>query len=241
MAGPLPALLIDAAGRVVARPLAVLARARGGKPMHPTGVAFPGRLERSGLRRTTGIAWLDGSGTDDVVVRMSRGAGLPRRFPDLLGFAVRVAGDPPVDLLLSSAGSGRWSRRVPVLRRDAACPYGSIMAYRSPAGPVWLTASPEGAGVPSDRAGLVAAAPGLQVTLCAAIGDGPWEPFARITLGTPTDPPDPPVHFDAVLHPPPGLRADGPLARFRRPAYAAARRALGEPMADEPGGRDDGG
>jgi hypothetical protein len=41
----------------------------------------------------------------------------------------------------------------------------------------------------------------------------------------PTEPPDPPLHFDAVLHAPPGLAADGPLARFRRPAYAAARRA----------------
>ncbi len=237
MVGPVPALLIDAAGRVVARPLAALARARAGKPMHPVGVAFPGRLERSGLGRRTGIGWLDGTGTQDVVVRLSRGAGLPRPLPDLLGLAVRVAGDPPVDLLLSSAGEGRLTRRVPLLRRDAAGPYGSIMAYRSCAGPVWLTASPAATGLPSDRTGLIAAGPGLQVTLCAAIGAGPWEPFARITLGTPPDPPDPPVHFDAVLHAPPGLRADGPLARFRRPAYAAARRALGQPLADEPGSR----
>lgn len=237
MVGPVPALLIDTAGRVVARPLAALARARGGKPMHPSGVTFPGRLERTGLRRATGTGWLDGAGSHDVVVRMSRGAGLPRPLPDLLGFAVRVVGDPPVDLLLSSAGSGRWTRRVPVLRWDAACPYGSIMAYRSDAGPVWLTASPEASGLPSDPAGLTAAGPGLQVTLCAAIGAGPWEPFARITLGAAAEPPDPPVHFDAVLHAPPGLRADGPLARFRRPAYAAARHALGQPMADEPDGR----
>jgi hypothetical protein len=48
-----------------------------------------------------------------------------------------------------------------------------------------------------------------------------------VTLGAPARPVDPPVHFDAVVHPPPGLVADGPLAHFRRPAYAAARRALG--------------
>jgi len=55
-----------------------------------------------------------------------------------------------------------------------------------------------------------------------------------VTLGAATDPPDPPLHFDAVLNAPPGLRADGPLARFRRPPYAAARRAQGADLAAGP-------
>ena len=214
-----------AAGRVVARPLAVLTRLRRAKPMHPSGVAFDAVLDRAGLRRTSGIGWLDGTGTDRAVVRLSRGAGLPARLPDLLGLALRVPGDRPVDLLLSSTGRGRWSRRVPVLRRDAATTYGSIMAYRGPAGPVWLAAVPEGRQVASDEAGLTAQAPGLVFHLCVAVGRGPWEPFGRLALGAPARPPDPEVHFDAVLHAPPGLAADGPLARFRRPAYAAARAA----------------
>lgn len=224
---------VDVAGRVAAVPLAALARARGAKPMHPRGLVFAARLERWGLLRESGVAWLDHPGTDDVLVRLSRGAGLPRPLPDLLGFALRLPGDPPVDLLLSSAGTGRWGRRVPVPRRDAGRSYGSIMAYRGAAGPVWLTAVPERSGIPSDRAGLTAGGPGLQITVCAAVGRGPDEPFARVTLLRPTDPPDPVVHFDAVLHAPPGLAADGPMARFRRPAYAAARAARGEPLADE--------
>jgi hypothetical protein len=57
------------------------------------------------------------------------------------------------------------------------------------------------------------------------VGRGPWKPFGTVTLGAPVEQLDPPVRFDAVLHAPPGLAADGPLARFRRPAYAAARRA----------------
>ena len=227
--------LVEAAGRAVAVPLGLLARLRGAKPMHPRGVAFTARLHRSGLQRHTGISWLDQTAVDDVLVRLSRGAGLPDRFPDLLGLALRVPGEHPIDLLLSSAGTGRWTRWLPLPRRDAATTYGSIMAYRSAAGPVWLSASPEGSGVPSDRVGLTAAGPGLAITLCAAIGRGPWEPFARVTLGEPTDPPDPAVHFDAVLHAPPGLPADGLMARFRRPAYAAARRALRQPLDDEPG------
>ena len=215
--------LPDVAGRVVAVPLAGLARRRHAKPMHPRGVVFRAVLQRQGLG--SGIAWLDATGTDDVVLRLSRGAGLPPRLPDLLGLALRLPGLQPVDLLLSSAGRGRWARRLPVLRRDAATPYGSVMAYRSTAGPVRLVAVPQGGPLPSDRAGLTVAGPGRVVTLSAAVGRGPWQPFGTVTLGAPIDPPDPPLHFDAVLHPPPGLRADGPLARFRRPAYAAARNA----------------
>ena len=216
--------LLDAAGRAVAVPLAALARVRSAKPMHPRGVLFSASLERHGLG--TGVAWLDATGTDDVLVRFSRGAGLPPRCPDLLGLALRVPGARPVDLLLSSTGSGRWTRRVPVLRRDAGTTYGSIMAYGSSAGPVWLAAEPQTGGLPSDR-GLASAGPGTVVVLSAAVGRGPWTPFGTVTLGAATDPLDPPVHLDAVLHAPPGLTAGGPLARFRRPAYTASRAAQG--------------
>ncbi|MCZ2830826.1 phosphodiesterase [Modestobacter sp. VKM Ac-2986] len=204
--------LLDVAGRVAAVPLALLARARGGRPMHPRGVVLTGRLVRTGLLRPSGADWLDGVGTDEVLVRLSRGAGLPPRLPDLLGFALRAPGETPVDLLLSSAGRHRWTHRVPVLRRDPATTYGSIMGYRSPAGPVLLSATPVSAGV---------------FSLGARVGRSPEQPFARVVLGRQTGPPDPPLHLDAVLHAPPGLVADGPMARFRRPAYAATRAALG--------------
>ena len=194
--------------------------------MHPRGVVFAAVLERRGLPETSGIAWLDTTGADDALVRISRGAGLPPRFPDLLGFALRLPGERPVDLLLSSAGVGRWTRRVPLPRRDAATAYGSVMAYRSPAGPVWLAAVPQVPALPPGDDRLVAAGPGTVVQLSAAVGRGPWQPFGTVTLRAPSGSVDPPLHFDAVLHPPPGLAADGPLARFRRPAYAAARAAL---------------
>jgi hypothetical protein len=207
--------LPDAAGRVAAVPLAWLARVSGGRPMHPRGVVLTARLDRAGLPRPSGVRWLDEAGTDEVLVRLSRGAGLPPRLPDLLGLALRAPGDTPVDLLLSSAGRHRWTRRLPVLRRDPATDYSSIMGYRSPAGPVLLAAHPAGAGV---------------FELTATVGREPEQPVARLVLGARTQPPDPPLHLDAVLHAPPGLVADGPLARFRRPAYAAARAALGEPL-----------
>jgi len=215
------------AGRTVAVPLAALARVRRAKPMHPVGVLFRARLERRGVARPTGIGWLDSTGTDDVVVRLSRGAGLPARCPDLLGLALRVPGEQPVDLLLSSTGSGRLTRQLPLLRRNAATTYGSVMSYRSSAGPVWLAGAPQADELPSDRDRLADAFPGVVVVLSAAVARGRWQEFGRVTMGAATAPPDPPLHLDAVLHPPPGLVADGVLARFRRPAYAAARAALG--------------
>jgi hypothetical protein len=200
--------------------------------MHPRGVVFDAVLDRTGPPRPWGVGWIDARCTDRVLVRLSKGAGLPAGWPDLLGLALRLpARDDaaPVDLLLSSTGRGRLSRRLPLLRRDAATAYCSIMSYRSPVGPVLLAALPERSDVPADPGPLAAEAPrrGLRFTLAAALGAGAWEPIGRLRLTAPAEPPDPEVHFDAVLHPPPGLTADGPIARFRRPAYAAARRARG--------------
>lgn len=67
----------------------------------------------------------------------------------------------------------------------------------------------------------------VSFTLAVARGRGPWVPFARLTLSAPADPLDPGIRFDAVLNPPPGLIPDGPMARFRAPAYANARAATG--------------
>jgi hypothetical protein len=40
---------------------------------------------------------------------------------------------------------------------------------------------------------------------------------------------DPDLRFDAVRNPPPGLAPDGPMARFRAPAYAAAQQERDSP------------
>src|SRR4051795_6690501 len=170
--------LADTAGRAVAVLLAALARLRHAKPMHPEGVVFTAVLDRRALG--IGIDWLDQTRTDDVLVRLSRGAGLPDRFPDLLGFALRLPGERPVDVLLSSAGQGRRARWLPGLRRDAATPYGSLMSYGSTAGRVRLAAVAQGGPLPSDRDGLTAAGPDRVFTLSAAVGGGPWQPFGTV-------------------------------------------------------------
>lgn len=215
------------AGRLVAAPLAGLARLRRGKPMHPHGAVLRAGVERTGARPPLGVPWLDGTGSDPAVVRLSRGVGLPARLPDLLGLAVRIADGPArVDLLLSTTGSGPLGRLVPRLRRDAATFHSSLMAYRSDAGPLRLAAVPaEPAGLPSEPGTQAARAGHRSYVLAAARGSQPWRPFGRLVLLGPADPLDPDVRFDAVRHPPPGLVADGALARFRAPAYARAQAA----------------
>ena len=214
------------AGRWVAVPLGALARRRGGRPMHPRGAVFDAVLERGGDAFPWGVPWLDGPARDRVVVRLSRGAGLPAPLPDLLGLAIRLpADDGPVDLLLTTAGRGALTRLLPFPRRDTAAVYSSIMGYRSDAGVLRLAAFPGASGVPSEPEPLAAAVAreGLSFTLQAATGTGPWRPFARLILGAPREPLDADVRFDAVRSPPPGLVPDGPMARFRAPAYATAR------------------
>ncbi len=213
------------AGRLVAAPLGALARLRRGKPMHPRGAVFDAVLERRGSRPEWGVPWLDEVATEPVLVRFSRGAGLPAPWPDLLGLAVRVPDPQPVDLLLTTTGRGPLTRWVPLPRRNAAATYSSIMGYRSDAGTLRLAALPEDDTLPSEPDALAAAVRtrSRAFTLAAVRGPGRWRPFGRLVLTAPKEPLDPDIRFDAVQHPPPGLTADGPMARFRAPAYARAR------------------
>ncbi|TQN41126.1 hypothetical protein FHU33_0481 [Blastococcus colisei] len=226
----LGATVARGAGRLVAVPLGAIARWRDGKPMHPRGAVFDAVLERQGGPVEWGVPWLDASGTDAAVARLSRGAGLPEPLPDVLGLAVRVSGDAgPIDLLLSTTGTGPITRLLPVLRRNTAAVHSSIMGYRSDAGTLRLAAFPEAEQLPSEPRALAreVARNGVRFSVAAARGLGPWQPFARLTLTAPLPSLDPDVRFDAVQNPPPGLVPDGPMARFRAPAYARARAARG--------------
>lgn len=66
--------LARATGRLLAVPLAAVARRRHGRPMHPRGAVSDAVLERSGVRPPWGVPWLDEPARDEVVVRLSRGS-----------------------------------------------------------------------------------------------------------------------------------------------------------------------
>src|SRR5688572_12606045 len=96
-------------GHVLAGGIAVVARVRQDKPLHPEGAVLHGRMARDGTG-TSGVAWIDTARTDDVLVRWSRGGGLPASAPDVHGLALRLG---EVDLLLSSvAAPGPVGRHV---------------------------------------------------------------------------------------------------------------------------------
>jgi hypothetical protein len=187
------------------------------KPLHPAGSVSAGVLHRFG-GGSSGVAWLDRPGEDEVLVRQSRSVGLPRWAPDIFGLAVRVptgAGSSG-DLLFSNTGLGPISRFLLVPSRSlTARAMGTLLPYRTTRGPVLLSA------VHQDP---------TTVALSWARGTGPWSRFATLTL---TDPPsredDAPVSFDPVRNTVPGLDTYEWVRRLREPSYAAARRSRGLP------------
>ena len=65
-----------------------LSRLRGKRILHPDGTAYEATLSVTGGDH--GVLLFDVPGEHDAVVRLSRGVGLPKPLPDVLGLAVRL-------------------------------------------------------------------------------------------------------------------------------------------------------
>lgn len=218
----------------------VLAAGRRARAFHPAGLDVEGT---AWPLHNDVVTLVDGP--VPVVGRLSKGAGLPGDLPDVLGIALRLAchSDGAFDVLLSSAGEGRLSRRLPLLSRswhDAWLT--SIQPYGDGTRRIWLAAQVTPGAVPLPANSLaslrrrIAAAP-LTVLLSASDG-GPWTPVAHVDLTldltpdvagnlAPGDlaPGGPRVRFDPVLNPPPGLRLRPEwLTSVREAAYVGSRR-----------------
>ena len=184
-----------------------VAATRSAKALHPRGAVVRGQLVRHGLRPATGVPWIDDPGVDEVLVRFSRGAGLPAPLPDVQGLALRSTSPDgaPVDVLLATT----LGRRVPwPRRRSTGVLHSSIAAYRAPGGPLLLGARSHGAGF----------------LLAAAAPRGPWRPFGHLHLADdPARAQDAPLTFEPVLNAAPGLTFPWFWRRLREPAYAGSR------------------
>ena len=200
----------SAAGQILRAVTRLVALRPAAKPLHPEGAVVSGTLTRRGSQPPSGVAWLDGTGTDEVLVRQSRAVGFPDVLPDVFGLALRipVTDDTHGDLLLATTGRGRWTRFLLTPRRSPYRPVGTLLPYRTSAGGVVLTAQYR------DRTTL---------ELAWAVGAGPWRPFAELRLHAPTDGPDQPVSFDPVLNRLPGLETYEWVRRMREPSYRTAR------------------
>src|SRR5215211_3471726 len=106
-----------AAGPVVAAGFYTLAALRRRRSLHPTGVGYQGRLRVPDERPPRpGVPLFQAGATHPVLVRFSRGAGLPEPLPDALGVAIKLpdAHGPGVDqdLLLTSSTDRPLLRRL---------------------------------------------------------------------------------------------------------------------------------
>jgi hypothetical protein len=236
----------------------LLARLRGAPALHPRGLTCAAELEVvTDGGEPWGVPWLDRVGLYEATVRLSRAAGLPRRLPDGLGLAVRVARadgpDRPLDLLLTSSGRGRFTRRLPLPRADSlGGPYSSLVAYRVAGRSRVLAAFPRPArrvrvhGDPASLRDALAEAP-LVFTLCAArephrlprrwtgrapaadSSDRPWRPFAILTVRTPLPmEQEEALGFDPYLRDARAFTPGRALAVSRRAAYRGSREGRGE-------------
>lgn len=199
-----------------------VAHSRRRRSLHPRGRSFDAEAELWGLAGYGGEAdLLHRAARYPATVRLSKGAGTRPGRADVLGFAVRVhAPDGDRDLLYSTAGTGRWTRHVPVPRRTFDADYGSILAYRTgrPAdGRVYLWVVPE-PGAPA--LGRTLGGIGAARFLLVAEDRRGRQPFGRVVLGAPLSAEaDAGLAFDPVRHTTPGLRPNGLIHGSRRYAY----------------------
>ena len=218
-----------------------IAHSRTQRFLHPDGRSFTGELEVWGLGTPAGAGLLDRPGRHPVTLRISKGAGTPPGYPDVLGVAIRVHG--PVaghrcDLLYSTAGQGRRLRHVPTPRLGFDTTYGTIVSYRTGTGSkLYLSVQPDLDGVPLGRSleSVVAAAAGdgARLLLGAANGDTSVRLFGRVRFGQelPAET-DAELAFDPVRNAPEDLHPTGFIHASRAVAYRLGQRWRGARPAD---------
>lgn len=186
------------------------------KPLHPRGTVWAAEIQRTGGGVVpTGVPWLDESGTDEAVVRISAAIGFPHGWPDIQGVAIHLPDQDGADLLLASTGAGRATRfMLRLVRPTSRHVTSTLMPYKGPRGPVMLAATQVEPG---------------EYALLRAAGDGPWVGFGRLRLVTQIDEEH---SYDPVLRPLPGLENYAWVERLRSPAYRAARHDRGETLDD---------
>lgn len=216
-----------------------VARSRTRRFLHPDGRSFTGDLEIWGLGTPAGAALLDRPGRHPVTLRISKGAGTPPTYPDVLGVALRVHG--PVaghrtDLLFSTAGRGRWLRHIPVPRRSFDSLYGTICPYRTGTGAkIHLSLQPDldgrALGRTLESVTAASADDGARLMLGAADGAGATKLVGRVLPGAV----DAAMAFDPVRNARADLHPTGFIHGSRAFAYRVGQRWRGaRPAAPNP-------
>lgn len=222
---PAPSFLTDRlaglGGDALSALIRVMATRPAAKPLHPRGRLVTARLHHELAGPPTGVPWLDETGEEEVLVRISRAVGLPAPLPDIHGLAIRVplgegSESAHGDLLFASTGLGPATRfLLTVAWRPGGRPMTTLLPYRSPRGPLVLGLR----ALDEDRFELLAASawgPWARVGWLSVIGEAKPEDEHGI------------VSFDPVRNEVPGLRNYGWVRQLREPSYAFARHQRGQ-------------
>jgi hypothetical protein len=203
---------------VVSAFFSALARVRNAPAVHPRRLGFTGQLVVSGVNAVLP------KGTYPVTAQLSKGAGMPGRWPDVLGIALRLQpGQTSWDFLFSSGGRGRLSRWIPVPAPDwNVARYGTLGPYEVAGHNWWLMLTPDGRR--TGHASVDALHKRAPSTFTLSIsGERPrWVRIGELELFSPsTDV----VSFDPVLnHPDHAVPGPPWLRRLRELAYQGSRR-----------------
>jgi hypothetical protein len=180
---PTPISILDGAERLAATGFGALAALRRGRAVHTRGCGYAAHVTVVPDWRPQWPAAADAPAT----VRLSRGAGLPDRVPDILGIAVRVhqpaGAGPPVDLLAASSHPAVGLRHVlrPAVRFERTF-FSSLLPYALDGEPVvygFRVSGPRMATL--DRLSRQSD-PGLRLDLVVAAPTGPWARVATVTF-----------------------------------------------------------
>jgi hypothetical protein len=201
-----------------------LAHLRRARAFHPVGRVGQGRLVLDSDDSALGRAL--GEGEHTATVRLSRGIGLPGRFPDMLGLAIRIAAQDgePFDLLLTTTARPGWARwAVLPASRWTSRPYSTVMPYDTGDGHTLVALAPLTDATPGSSPEALDAISEEQPLTFAVLESGHgWRAVGRLVIhriGT-----DESIAFDPMLHARPSLRPVRPLATLREAAYRGSRR-----------------
>lgn len=235
------ASLVDPARAGAGALFGSLARVLGGRPLHPSGVAFDATLsvEGAGL---AGTALFGREAVWQARVRFSRGFGLPEPLPEILSMAIKVPNaygeGRDQDLLLTASGRRPVARHLfSGGRSHLQRSYSSVLPFRAGAETVVFGAvpldPPEPPGGDLEQLASAAAAGRLAFAVQAATPLGAWRTLGRLDVGRRLgEEEEATLAFtsDAAGG---GIAPAGAINRIRGGAYAAAARARPRPLAAE--------
>jgi hypothetical protein len=215
----------------VGAPFRLASAVRRARVFHPDGVAVAGDLVvGAGL---VGSELLSPGRRTRALVRLSRGIGLPERWPDVLGLAAKVPdaygrGADQDFLLATVPNATALRRRLALARSFDSRPYSTLLRYGVGGRAILVGATVTVDGASPRTLGDVAAAVRdrrLSITLLAADAGAPsWRAIATIRPDEVlADPDGRRLGFDP-WNTGGGIRPLGFLNRLRRVAYPASRR-----------------